>query len=73
MRAREPFPNQLDFVRVESTGDERGRTVTAYQPVQDFVGFGVADSKVALVRLSLDQVGRRRLLHDDIGHAEEFR
>ena len=57
MRSSEPLSHELDFVGIESPRGEGGRTVSTHQPVEDFVGFGVADSEISLVCLTLDQIG----------------
>jgi hypothetical protein len=70
VRALQPASHQLDLGTIESARLEFGWRVAIQQPVEDRVGFGVADPEVSFVGLPGNQVGRCGLRDDDLGHAE---
>src|SRR5436309_3999686 len=74
MTSTHPLADVVDECRIETGGDQLGRTQAAIDEViQDEVRLRVGESELALVGLTLPEVRARRLAYDDVRHTEEHR
>ena len=64
VRARESSRHDLHLLPLESRLDQLRWTASRDQVVQDEVRLGVGDPQILFIRLSPDEVGRGRLVHD---------
>jgi hypothetical protein len=60
----------VNLRRVVPARDQVIRVVPAQHPVEQLVGFRVADTDIAFIGLANGEVGRRWLAHDHFGNTE---
>ena len=64
----EPVTNELHLAGVKTEFDDVVQPISTQEAVEDRVRLGIRDTQVALVRLTVDQVGARGLVHYGVGH-----